>query len=245
MTEGFSRDRLQPALLDRLVDNISGIGAEIARRRELLLPLLDDRQKHALARVGDPERSGLHAPTADELEPFASLEGDARGLLDGLLELERLRVFEARQQLMISRERLKELVLRDLGYLFNTECFVFTPLRLTAEAVDHPPSLDDFPLARRSVVNYGLPSLAGKVGSDMDLEALGREVAEIIRTFEPRLRDPIRVRAIYDPEKAAPNTLSFEIEAELWAQPMPLRLLLRALVDLEDGQASVVERAAA
>ena len=244
MNEGFSRERLQPALLDRLVDNISGPRAEIARRRELLLPVLDDRQKQALDRLGDPERSGMRTPTAEELEPFADLEGDARGILDGLLELERLRVFEARQQLAISRERLKELVLRDLECLFNTESFTFTPLRLTEAPVDDPPSLDDFPLARRSVVNYGLPSLAGKVGSDMDLEALGREVAEIIRTFEPRLRDPIRVKAVYDPEMAAPNTLSFEIEASLWAQPMPLRLLLRALVDLEEGRASVVERPA-
>jgi len=244
MNEGFSRERLQPALLDRLVDNISGPRAEIARRRELLLPLLDDRQRQALDRLGDPERSGMRTPTAEELEPFAELEGDARGILDGLLELERLRVFEARQQLAISRERLKELVLRDLECLFNTESFTFTPLRLTEAPVDDPPSLDDFPLARRSVVNYGLPSLAGKVGSDMDLEALGREVAEIIRTFEPRLRDPIRVKAVYDPEMAAPNTLSFEIEASLWAQPMPLRLLLRALVDLEEGRASVVERPA-
>ncbi len=244
MHEGFSRERLQPALLDRLVDNVSGIGAEIVRRRQHLLPLLDDRQKAALARLGDPERAGLRLPTAAELEPFAGLEGDARDLLDRLLELERLRLFETRQQLVISRERLKELVLRDLEFLFNTESFTFTPLRLTDEPVDDPPALDDFPLARRSVVNYGLPPLAGKVGGDMDLDALGREVAEIIRTFEPRLREPIVVKAVYDPEMAAPNTLSFEIEAYLWAQPMPLRLLLRALVDLEDGGASVVERPA-
>ena len=71
MSEGFSRERLQPALLDRLVDNASGIAAEIARRREHLLPLLDDRQKEALARLGDPERNGLRAPTPAELEPFA------------------------------------------------------------------------------------------------------------------------------------------------------------------------------
>lgn len=244
MSEGFSRERLQPALLDRLVDNASGIAAEIARRREHLLPLLDDRQKEALARLGDPERNGLRAPTPAELEPFAGLKGDARDLLDGLLELERLRLLEARQQLAISRERLKELVLRDLESLFNTESFACTPLRLTAEPVDDPPSLEDFPLARRSVINYGLPSLSGKVGAGLDFEALGREVAEIIRTFEPRLREPIKVKAVYDPENTAPNTLSFEIEAELWAQPMPLRLLLRALVDLEDGRASVVERAA-
>jgi type VI secretion system protein ImpF len=40
------------------------------------------------------------------------------------------------------------------------------------------------------------------------------------------------------------NTLTFEIEAELWGEPLPLRLLLRTIIDLEDGSATVSERAA-
>jgi type VI secretion system protein ImpF len=40
------------------------------------------------------------------------------------------------------------------------------------------------------------------------------------------------------------NTLAFEIEAELWGEPLPLRLLLRTIIDLEDGRATVSQRAA-
>jgi len=35
--------------------------------------------------------------------------------------------------------------------------------------------------------------------------------------------------------------LSFSIEAELWAQPIPLRLFLKTEIDLEDGNAVVVD----
>jgi len=36
------------------------------------------------------------------------------------------------------------------------------------------------------------------------------------------------------------NALSFEIEGDLWAQPMPLRLLLQTDMDLESGHVRVV-----
>jgi type VI secretion system protein ImpF len=37
------------------------------------------------------------------------------------------------------------------------------------------------------------------------------------------------------------NALSFYIEAELWAQPIPLRLFLKTEIDLEAGSAQVIE----
>ena len=37
------------------------------------------------------------------------------------------------------------------------------------------------------------------------------------------------------------NAMCFQIEAELWAQPLPLRLFLRTEIDLESGAATVVE----
>ena len=41
------------------------------------------------------------------------------------------------------------------------------------------------------------------------------------------------------------NALSFYIEAELWAQPIPLRLFLKTEIDLEDGNAHVVDAGSA
>jgi len=44
-----------------------------------------------------------------------------------------------------------------------------------------------------------------------------------------------------DPERHNPNAMSFGIEAELWSQPLPLRLYLRTELNLEDGEARVTE----
>jgi type VI secretion system protein ImpF len=39
-----------------------------------------------------------------------------------------------------------------------------------------------------------------------------------------------------------PNAVSFEIEGELWAQPMPDRLYVKTKFDLETGQCEVEGR---
>ena len=95
------------------------------------------------------------------------------------------------------------------------------------------------------MINFGIPALAGKLGSGLDLEALERRVQAAIHNFEPRLRrDSVRVRAVLEAERMQQNTLTFEIEAELWGEPLPLRLLPPQIIDLEDGSATVSERAA-
>ena len=38
------------------------------------------------------------------------------------------------------------------------------------------------------------------------------------------------------------NALTFEIKAELWAQPVPLELLLRTEVDFESGEAHISDQ---
>jgi type VI secretion system protein ImpF len=35
------------------------------------------------------------------------------------------------------------------------------------------------------------------------------------------------------------NAVSFAIEADLWAQPLPMRMSLRTQVDLEDGRIQI------
>jgi type VI secretion system protein ImpF len=41
------------------------------------------------------------------------------------------------------------------------------------------------------------------------------------------------VRIFADEQKMNHNAMVFDIEAELWAQPLPLRLFLRTEIDLE------------
>jgi type VI secretion system protein ImpF len=245
MPELLPKEKLQPSLLDRLTDALGGIERQLVRDRARLLTLLTDEEQRAFERLCDNDRRWLRPPSARDLEPFARLDPDARELLEHVVELEQRRVFELRQHHVISIERLRECVLRDLSWLFNTANLECGQLLEETPGTDDYPRLDDFPAAAASVINFGIPALAGKLGSGLDLEALERRVQEAIHNFEPRLRrDSVRVRAAIEPDRMQENTLTFEIEAELWGEPLPLRLLLRTIVDLEDGSATVSERTA-
>jgi type VI secretion system protein ImpF len=119
-------------------------------------------------------------------------------------------------------------VLRDLAWLLNTTSL------LDADATLHTP-------AGTSVINYGLPALAGNSVSSVDIKALEALIYQAIATFEPRiLRHTLRVKARVGHGEMNHNALSFEIEGDLWAQPVPLRLLLQTDLDLESGHVRVV-----
>jgi type VI secretion system protein ImpF len=50
------------------------------------------------------------------------------------------------------------------------------------------------------------------------------------------------VKLVVDEKQMNHNAMTFDIEAELWAQPLPLRLFLRTAVDLETGQIDIVDQ---
>jgi type VI secretion system protein ImpF len=155
-------------------------------------------------------------------------------LLDRLTDHEPDDRQESREKRILSPSRLRESVRRDLTWLFNTPNL--------ATVMD----LQDLPLVAESVVNYGLPSLAGRTTSSIDVPEMERQLREAIWRFEPRLmKNSIRVRLVADPGQMGHNALSFYIEAELWAQPIPLRLFLKTEIDLENGTAEVVETGSA
>ena len=67
-------------------------------------------------------------------------------------------------------------------------------------------------------------------------------MTQVIRDFEPRLiPSSIKVRLVVDQEKMSHNAMRFDIQAELWAQPIPLHLFLRTEIDLENGGVKVAE----
>ena len=49
------------------------------------------------------------------------------------------------------------------------------------------------------------------------------------------------MRSVGETGSKSHNTLRFEIEADLWAQPLSQKLLLRTELDLESGQVRVEE----
>ena len=163
-----------------------------------------------------------------ELTPKERLQPS---LLDRLTDDEPDRATESRELRVLSPARLRECVRRDLTWLFNTT---------------HMQSLQDLsemPLVARSVMNYGIPELAGRTASSLDTVELEQMIRQAILNFEPRLdRNSVRVRPVVDQRQMNHNALSFDVEAELWAQPLPLRLFLRTAVDLETGSVEVADQ---
>jgi type VI secretion system protein ImpF len=74
---------------------------------------------------------------------------------------------------------------------------------------------------------------------------LARRLRKTIQEFEPRLlRDSVVVRVSEEQSKIRPNELAFLIEGHLWFQPLPIRLYLRTIHNLEDGHVRVTEEMA-
>lgn len=153
-------------------------------------------------------------------------------LLDRLTDAEPDVAVESREQRVLSIRRLRDCVLRDLAWLLNTS-------QLAAVA-----DLTPYPEVRRSVLNYGIADLAGKLASSVDTLTLERVVRQSVWDFEPRiLRHTLKVQVLLDQGQMSRNALAFIIEGELWAQPVPLRLYLKTEVDLETGQVAISEAA--
>lgn len=151
-------------------------------------------------------------------------------LLERLTDNEPANTAESLTRRVVSAQRLREDVIENLLSLLGTTNLAAVSSDLTAH-----------PEAAKSVINYGIPDLAGVTAASIDAAALARSVREAVVIFEPRLnRASLQVRAIVAGEQMAHNTLVFEIEGELWADPTPLRLFLQTKVDLETGSVAIV-----
>jgi type VI secretion system protein ImpF len=153
-------------------------------------------------------------------------------LLDRLTDDEPEQKQESRNKRVLSPSRLRESVRRDLVWLFNA-----------ANIVSLEPEVAKLPYLKSSVINYGLPDFTGHTASSVDVPALERLLREAIWSFEPRLlKESVRVRLDVDPEEMTHNSMTFSIEGELWAQPLPLRLFFRTEIDLETGEVEISEQ---
>lgn len=132
---------------------------------------------------------------------------------------------------VINRNRMRELVLRDLAWLFNATA--------PGAGIDWSRA----PQARNSVLNYGLPALNGQTASTIDPLVLQARVRQAILDHEPRiLPATLSVEVIAnEAQMDHHNQIGFRISGQLWAQPVPLELLLQTDIDLETGRVAVRE----
>jgi type VI secretion system protein ImpF len=259
MVELSLRERLQPLLLDRLVDDervltifdvtferrvLRRLGvapialAEIIAAQGLALLSTPSRDSTSDEEVeSGPVRLRFSAPNGRvSIAHLKSLLLKPPGAPEGI-ELQAIGVITARNEMnatvesgeerRISMARLRECVCRDLATL------------LSSTSLDAAYDLSALAEVRRSVLNYGMPSLAGRSVKSLDLRRIARIVEDAIKQFEPRLT---QVRVTPDAERADDeHEFHLRIDAELWSQPAVQRLVLRTRISTESGQATVTD----
>lgn len=211
MAKTVLKQRLLPSLLDRLTDN-----EPVHRSIELHEKSIQKIQRE----LGDLTENKASL-TAEEHARRASLESE--------LDKTRMQYLEL-TALSRSFREVRDCVRRDLDWLFNAQNY--SP----SEELQH------YPEVMRSVVNFGLPDLAGKTVTGMDIANLERMVKQTLLTFEPRiLSRSLNVRFVRDESAQQRNALTFEIDGELWSEPLPIHLRLITELELEDGGALITE----
>jgi type VI secretion system protein ImpF len=254
MVELSLRDRLQPALLDRLTDDerlvvVYRVTLDEARLKEhdlseqdvdraLGLQGLKPAAKPTVSESGAVVREyvvagGISGRVSPRSLRVGTPRGPAQVPLTSLAEVEVSSVvnsqLESPDRRAMSMGRLREAVLRDLRWLFN------------ASGIDDVTDLEAYPEVRRSVLNFGLRSLAGRPVSSIDQGEVARRIRDAISFFEPRL-SKVRVTPEHQQSPTEGMTITFLVEAELWGQPVAQQLSVRTSIDVETGDVAVSDR---
>lgn len=148
-------------------------------------------------------------------------------LLDRLTDEDPTNPSETREARVIDIRRLREIVQRDLSWLLNTN---------NAETWIDP---ERHPLAARSVLNYGLRDVAGDFAAKDRANLIRKSIALAIETYEPRIRKGSAQVEIRSENIARQTIISFDIRADMWAEPIPVELYLRSSVDMTTGEISL------
>ena len=123
---------------------------------------------------------------------------------------------------------LRATVRRELAWLLNTTNF---------GALN---DLEAYPRVVTSVINYGVPDLAGKTMGRRTILQRAREIRQAIRAFEPRL-EPQRlvVEPVDEPDRI--NAVTFIIQGDITAAAQALPVKFRTYVDADSASVDVQE----
>ncbi len=159
--------------------------------------------------------------TQDRLQP---------SLLARLIDNEPHLSQESRDKRVLSMRKLREAVVRDVGWLLNTTNYF------------PQEDLEQYPFVAQSVLNYGMQDLTGKAVPGIDLVQKERQLRQALWCFEPRLiRETLKVRIKSSDKKMCRNAFTVELEGQLWAEPSPLQIYMKTEIDLESGEVRVID----
>jgi len=148
-------------------------------------------------------------------------------LLDRLTDNEPGSTKESRDIRVIDVSRLREIIQRDLSWLLNTS------------NIENTFDPEVYPNVARSVLNYGLTEISGVFSTTERAEFIRRSIERAISVHEPRIIQGSVDVSLTPEDDGSDMTVSLNIRADMWAQPLPLELYLRSQVDVTTGEVSV------
>ena len=150
-------------------------------------------------------------------------------LLDRLTDDNPSEIKESARDQIIDIRQLRDIVLRDLGWLLNT---------VNQEGdVDE----DTYPFSASSTLNYGITDIAGKKAAEARPYELERMIHKAIERYEPRIVAGSLEVKLSTTVEGTHSRILFNIHAEIWAQPVPVEVFMRTELDLASGDMSVVK----
>jgi type VI secretion system protein ImpF len=146
-------------------------------------------------------------------------------LLDRLTDDEPEKTQESRAQRVISPQRYRAGVMRDLEWLLGASSHLSGEFDF---------DLAQFPEAQRSVINFGARHLFGL--TSLKLREIQRQLAESLSAFEPRI-DPTTLKVSANIQA---NMIALDIRGDLWAEEKPEHLHIKTSLDLEAGYCRMI-----
>lgn len=178
--------------------------------------------------AGDTARGRLNPTLFDKLVADSDMAGMRGGDLGAVDETRAgLAHFAVPQVERFNESALRATVRRELGWLLNT-------VNLGA-AID----LDPYPQVKTSVLNYGVPDLAGKALSRRLLMQRAREIRAALRAFEPRF-DPDSLSVEPSDKVERENATTFVIHGDVRSAVRAMPVKFRT--DVESDTAAVTVR---
>ncbi|MEM6489309.1 MAG: type VI secretion system baseplate subunit TssE [Pseudomonadota bacterium] len=138
---------------------------------------------------------------------------------------------ESRESRMISEDRMREIVRRDLTWLLNTVNHASQP--------DDQYDLSDYPNAEHSVINYGVTDVTGKTSGAKRTAEMRKAIEVAVKRFEPRIIPSSLVVDVRKSHGSDGVIVDYQVDGTLWLHPTPKKVLLYTCMDFTTGEVSV------
>ncbi|WP_299287465.1 type VI secretion system baseplate subunit TssE [uncultured Tateyamaria sp.] len=145
-------------------------------------------------------------------------------LLDRLTDDNPTELTERRETRVIDVRQLRDIIQRDLAWLLNTAN--------SAAQID----ADVYPNVIASTLNFGIREVAGDYSTAERAEMIRKSIMESVQVFEPRIHPGSLDVELRVGQENRDTVVSYDIRADMWAQPMPIELYLRSQVDVTTGE---------